>query len=180
MPRPKVYLAGPDVFLPNAVEIGARKKELCEQHGFNGVFPLDEIPPPLSVPAEFALATFDICVKMMRACQLAVANLSPFRGVSMDVGTAVELGFMWASGKPVFGYTNAQEDYKVRVEAANVAGDLDVEDFGFFDNLMCESIVRNSGGSVVRHTPARGREFSDLTGFEECLAQAAQVLLESS
>ena len=26
-----IYLAGPDVFLPNAVKIGEKKKELCEK-----------------------------------------------------------------------------------------------------------------------------------------------------
>ena len=30
----KIYLAGPDVFLPNAIAIGRRKKELCAQYGF--------------------------------------------------------------------------------------------------------------------------------------------------
>ena len=37
----RVYLAGPDVFLPNAAEIGRRKREICAQYGFEGVFPLD-------------------------------------------------------------------------------------------------------------------------------------------
>ncbi len=27
-----VYLAGPEVFLPNAREIGARKRAICERH----------------------------------------------------------------------------------------------------------------------------------------------------
>jgi hypothetical protein len=29
----RVYLAGPEVFLANAREIGARKRAICEQHG---------------------------------------------------------------------------------------------------------------------------------------------------
>ena len=39
--RPKVYLAGPDVFLPDAVSIGRRKKELCAHYGFEGLYPFD-------------------------------------------------------------------------------------------------------------------------------------------
>ena len=37
----KIYLAGPDVFLPDAVEIGRRKAEICARHGLIGLYPLD-------------------------------------------------------------------------------------------------------------------------------------------
>ena len=37
----RVYLAGPDVFLPDAFEIGRRKIELCTRHGLTGLYPLD-------------------------------------------------------------------------------------------------------------------------------------------
>ena len=39
--RLKTYLAGPEVFLPNAIEIGLRKKQLCADFGFEGLFPFD-------------------------------------------------------------------------------------------------------------------------------------------
>ena len=29
----KIYLAGPDVFLPDALDIGRRKAEICARHG---------------------------------------------------------------------------------------------------------------------------------------------------
>ena len=32
----KIYLAGPDVFLPDALEIGRRKLEICARHGLTG------------------------------------------------------------------------------------------------------------------------------------------------
>ena len=38
----RVYLAGPEVFLSNAHEVGARKRAICERHGLVGVFPADE------------------------------------------------------------------------------------------------------------------------------------------
>jgi len=38
----RVYLAGPEVFLSNAREIGALKRAICERHGLVGVFPADE------------------------------------------------------------------------------------------------------------------------------------------
>jgi nucleoside 2-deoxyribosyltransferase len=37
-----VYLAGPEVFLPNVREIGARKRAICERHGLVGVFSAEE------------------------------------------------------------------------------------------------------------------------------------------
>src|SRR5258708_1028231 len=42
---PAAYLAGPEVFLPDAAEIGRRKKELCRRHGFEGLYPLDAPAP---------------------------------------------------------------------------------------------------------------------------------------
>ena len=39
--RPRVYLAGPEVFLPDAIAVGAEKCRLCAEYGFEGLFPLD-------------------------------------------------------------------------------------------------------------------------------------------
>src|ERR1700730_12393314 len=46
----KVYLAGPDVFLPKPDEMGRRKKELCTQYGLTGLFPLAN-PTPFHGPS---------------------------------------------------------------------------------------------------------------------------------
>jgi nucleoside 2-deoxyribosyltransferase len=37
----RIYLAGPEVFLINAIEVGENKKRICLKHGFEGVFSLD-------------------------------------------------------------------------------------------------------------------------------------------
>ena len=169
---PKIYLAGPEVFLPNAVEIGGWKKDLCRAYGFEGVFPLDEPPGGSGSVADTGREIFDICVSMMDRCDLCVANLTPFRGISVDVGTAVEIGYMYARGKPVFGYSNSADDYKVRLQASEPGDGTMVEDFGFFDNAMCEGVVARSGG-VVRHETDHPHQLTDLQGFEACLARAA-------
>ena len=37
---------GPDGFLPHSAELGRRKKQLCAEYGFHGLYPFDnEIPP---------------------------------------------------------------------------------------------------------------------------------------
>ena len=173
--RLRAYLAGPEVFLSNAKDIGERKKAICARYGLEGVFPLDVSPEPHESARDAALSIFQICLTMMEQCQLAVANLTPFRGVSMDVGTAVEIGYMSGSGKPVFGYTNVDEDYKTRVDAAELAGDAEVEDFGLVDNLMCEGIIRRSG-EVIRRTVPKESRLTDLQGFENCVQQAVRIL----
>ena len=38
-PRKRIYLAGPDVFLPNAIEIAKAKQEICFWRDFTGVSP---------------------------------------------------------------------------------------------------------------------------------------------
>ena len=86
----------------------------------------------------------------------------------MDVGTAVEVGYMHAQGKPVFGYTNVAADY-----VARCADDgCDIEAFGFHDNLMCEGPVWRSGGSVVRGDVVPAELWTNLEAFEACVRQA--------
>ena len=173
---PTVYLAGPDVFLADAVVIGGRKKEICRAHGFDALFPLDDVPDADLEPRDLALAIFDSCVAMMDASDLVIANMTPFRGVSMDVGTAVELGYMHARGKPVFGYTNVVDDYHERVDAGGLSGSAElVEQFGFVDNLMCEGAVLRSGAEVVRTRVPRASQLASLEGFERCVVQARDV-----
>jgi nucleoside 2-deoxyribosyltransferase len=38
----RIYLAGPEVFLANARDIGARKRAICARHSLVGVYPTDE------------------------------------------------------------------------------------------------------------------------------------------
>lgn len=167
------YLAGPDVFLPDAAEVGERKKRICAAHGLEGCFPLDgELPPPDAGRDAFARACFAQMIAFMDAADLAIANLTPFRGPSMDVGTAVEVGYMHARARPVFGYTSDPRDYAERVTADT----LEVEDLGLADNLMIEGAVRASGGEVVRASAAG--DLSALEAFEVCVERVARWLRE--
>jgi len=165
-----IYLAGPEVFLAQAHDIGARKKAICAQYGFDGLFPLDEGDVPPGPPAETAHLIFDRCVDMMNRSDIGIANMTPWRGVSMDVGTAVEIGYLHGTGKPVFGYTNIAADYADRCDDDGCA----IEAFGFHDNLMCEGPVWKSGGEVVRGDVAANVRFDDLDAFERCVRQVRQ------
>lgn len=190
--RPRIYLAGPEVFLPNALEIAAAKRELCARAGFEGRFPLDAQVDLEGLAGDEKARRIALADEgLMLECDLAIANLTPFRGVSMDSGTAYEVGFMRARGCRVLGYTNLPEDYNVRADAFRAArrgarprwpehGDVagvEVEDFGLAENLMIEIAIRESGGTVVRTAVAPGSELTDLAGFGRCLEQATALCL---
>lgn len=172
----RVYLAGPDVFLPNAVEIGKAKKRICTQYSLEGVYPLDahfDVLFDRDSPVDMGHTTFDLMVELMDSCDLVIANLTPFRGPGMDVGTAVEIGYMYGCGKPVFGYTNVVKDYAERVEP----DDFFVESFGLVDNVMVEGLIYRTGAVVVRADVPSNEIYTSLEGFTGCVRQAAEKLL---
>lgn len=173
----RIYLAGPDVFLPDASQIAATKKTLCAQYGFTGVFPLDaDLDITGMSPHEAAYAISGANENLIRACQVLIANMTPFRGPSADVGTAYEMGFARALGLKVFAYTNDPRSFRVRtVAAAGEGGEgtdaegLTIEPWGLMDNLMLPGGVVASGGTVFVGHPASDVAFTDLAAFELCL-----------
>lgn len=187
--RPRIYLAGPEVFHPDARTLGEAKGALCARSGFEGVFPLDAGLNLEGLPkAEQARRIYLADIGLMQSADLAICNLTPFRGVSMDSGTAFEAGFMAALGRPVLGYTNVAADYGERTRRLRTnpwpgpeadRPDMAIEDFDLSENLMIEVAIREAGGTVVRRAVSPGRELEDLSGFEICLEQAARLFADS-
>jgi nucleoside 2-deoxyribosyltransferase len=182
----RIYLAGPEVFLKNAREIGEKKKALCRKYGFEGVFPIDvEIKAEGKSPREFGLCLSDVNEGLIKSCQVVIANITPFRGPSADVGTVYEMGFAHALGKLVLAYTNVAEPFTERTTKAlkgKVAHgddgllrdelDMFVEENGLVDNLMVDGCISaNSGVLVIEQAPV-GELFTFLGGFEKCLIAA--------
>ena len=176
MANPRIYLAGPEVFLPDAVAVGARKKALCAEFGFIGLFPLDNEFSGENLDEKIFAAN----VALMRQADAGIFNLSPFRGVNADPGTAFELGFFTALEKPTFAYTQHAEDHFDRVAksfGAHVtpegehcdASGLLIENFGNADNLMLDAALKAQRRVIQRPTSSRP---DDLTGFRDCLRQA--------
>src|SRR6202162_4557541 len=109
----KVYLAGPDVFLPDSVDIGRGKVELFARPGLTGLYPLDNT---IDIAANDAsLQIFRGNETMMIAADAIIANLTPFRGPGADAGTVYELGYMAGRGKLCLGYSNDPRSYADRV-----------------------------------------------------------------
>ena len=181
----KLYLAGPEVFLDDAREIGRRKVELCTRYGFTGLFPLDGEIALDAAGGVSATAIFAANVSMMRTADAVLANLTPFRGISADPGTAFEVGFAFALGKPVAAYSNHPGELKHRARAtigaapegpdSLMADGLHVEDFGHFDNLMLAEALVASRLPVIQAAEPAGDPFRDLDLFEQALAALADA-----
>jgi nucleoside 2-deoxyribosyltransferase len=179
-----IYLAGPDVFLPDAVEIGRRKAELCARHGLTGRYPLDN-PVDLAAP-DASQRIYRGNEAMMNAASAIIANLTPFRGPGADAGTVYELGFMAGRGKLCFGYSNDPATYADRVREFTDVVSRDgrlvdrmgstVEDFGLSDNLMMVHALDLYGCALVTPRQAPADIWHDLACFEACVRMAAERL----
>ena len=128
---PKVYLAGPDVFRPDAARIFADHVGACDALGLLALIPLDET-------LTTAAAIFAGNVGLIDQAGAVIADITPFRGPHCDVGTAWEIGYATAKGIPVFAYALDRRLLIERV-AGTTGRDRDgclVEDFGLTENLM--------------------------------------------
>jgi len=184
----KIYLAGPDVFLPDAIEIGRRKAAICARHGLIGLYPLDNAVDLAA--ADASLSIFKGNEAMMDAADAIIANLTPFRGPSADAGTVYELGYMAGRGKLCFAYSNDPATYAERVarfgEITKSGGrlvdadGLTVEDFGLPDNLMMIHTLDLHGARLVTPRRMPADIWHDLTSFEACVALAADRAIGKS
>src|ERR1700761_4078404 len=159
----RVDLAGPDGFLPQASDWLERKKAICAGYRLIGVSPLDplssEPPEWVALPEWRRIALRNEA--HIRSCVAIVANLTPFRGPSADVGTVYEIGFARGLGLRVFGYATVAPPFLERTLGSAAGGrqasdgswrDSDgmlIEQFGLFDNLMVENGIIGSGGSLI-------------------------------
>ena len=178
----KIYLAGPDVFLPDAIEIGRRKCEICARHGVIGLYPLDNTVDLSARDA--SLRIFKGNEAMMDAADAIIANLTPFRGPSADAGTVYELGYAAGRGKFCLAYSNDPTPYPERAarmtpvtksrDGRLIDGDgLTIENFGWSDNLMMIHALDLHGRPLVTPAQAPADIWRDLTAFEACVRLAA-------
>ena len=186
----RVYLAGPEVFLPNAREVLDRKIALTRAAGLIPVTPGDLEIPKAPTKRQFGENISAIDEQMMNSAQAVIANLTPFRGLHADTGTVFELGFMCGQGKTAFAYSNVTADHYRRVLAyydgkVTTAADgrlrgpdgLSVEDFEMNENLMLDGGIAVRGGSWVTKDAPEDALYSDTAAFEEILEIAAGKLL---
>lgn len=182
-----VYLAGPEVFFADGRALIARKQALARSCGLEPLAGLgkEEMPADKFERGRFISALNE---NMIRASDFMIANMTPFRGISADVGTAYEIGFMCALGRPVFGYSNDPRHYDARATAEYYHGNVGiaedgalraddgqmVEDHAMADNLMLDGGIIARGGIVMRPAGGRVLPAEDLSTFEQCLHAATR------
>jgi nucleoside 2-deoxyribosyltransferase len=177
-----VYLAGPDVFLPNAVAHAAAKVEICRRWGLHGLPPLNEdIETAASEPVAWQ-DIYDKDVAMMEKSDVIIANLTPFAGASADAGTLIEVGWFLGKGKPVFGYSNTSENFEVRMrrQLGETYADLGIEGFHLPDNLMIVGAVESGGYPIFLPADGNARDLGALDVFEACVEAVAGRLTARS
>lgn len=159
----KVYLAGPEVFLPDAAPVVEQMRQECRDHGLVPIAPLDagieddesadEAPDPVEI--------FEKNVSRIRESDAVIANVNHFRGSEPDSGTCFELGYAHALGKKLFIYFDDGATAVDRVK--QFYGPVDeapgerpadpdgtfVEDFGYAVNLMMSVPATNVSGTFA-------------------------------
>ncbi len=153
----KIYIAGPDVFELNSIEIGKDYCELCQKYAYEGLYPLDNIVDFNQSKNKIAQDIFVANVEFIKKADIVIANLNPFRGKEADSGTVWECGFAHALGKKVYGYMSDTDTYleqfsddeKSLVDGSYVDTKKKIiEDFEYPINLMiaCSTIEIVKGG----------------------------------
>ena len=170
------YLAGPDVFLPDAVAHAARKVEICRRFGLRGLPPLNQDVETAAKASDVWQSIYEKDIAMMERCDIIIANLTPFGGASADAGTLIEVGWFLGKGKPIFGYSNTPESFEQRMrrQLGESYADLGIEGFHLPDNLMIVGAVHSGGYPIFVPSDGEARGIDALDVFEACAAAAAQ------
>ncbi len=146
----KIYLAGFDVFRPDALHHGRQLKTLCQKYGFEGLYPLDNSAPRNLTTLERARWIYHANIALIEQADILMANLNVFRGAEPDSGTVFEVGYATALGKPVWVYTDQARSLVEQVAVHKAPGSRShvdnqgytVEDFGLNLNLMIACSAR--------------------------------------
>jgi nucleoside 2-deoxyribosyltransferase len=184
----RVYLAGPEVFLPDASAVLARKAAMVRAAGLAPLLPVDEQAGRARDTADLAAGIYAGNLALLDVCDLLIANLTPFRGPGADPGTVFELGYVAARGRPVHAYSADTRDLAARVRDGIGAApdgrgvlrdpdDLLVEDFGRAENLMPAIACERAGGDVVRVRADPGGPAARIAatdGLAACLARIVE------
>lgn len=144
--RPRIYLAGPDVFRPDAQDHFVQLAAACEALGLLALLPADG--NELSGSDALEMRIYEANMRLLRSAHGVVANLACFRGLEPDSGTVFEVGAAVALGIPVVAYGVPEDSYAARARLAlpceqdangvlrERGTGIAIEDFGQPLNLM--------------------------------------------
>ncbi len=160
----KIYIAGPDVFEKDSIEIGKRVVALCKEYGYIGLYPLDNVVDFSQPKQKIAQDIFEANRAMIKEADIVIANVNPFRGKEPDSGTIWECGYAYGLGKEVYAYMQDTDAYITRFsdeEKSPLDGhyvdkqNRVIEDFAYPLNLMIacsvKEIIRGEFEDVLKN-----------------------------
>lgn len=157
MKKKKIYLAGFDVFYPNAIEVLDKKKELCEKYGFIALAPLDNKVDFTQSKEKIRRVIYEANIALMKESDILCVNLNAFRHGEPDPGTVFEIGYGVALGKEVYVYVESEATMLEKTKENDVhciykdgvwldGKGLVIEDFdGMFNLMISESAIIING-----------------------------------
>lgn len=130
-PEPrKVYIAGPAVFhADRGSKYYENVRATLQAKGVVPLIPVDNV-------ATDALSIRQKNIDMIRQCDAIIADLSPFRSLEPDCGTAFEVGYAAALGKVVLPFTSDTRTMTEKYGGSTDTEGQHVEDFQLPFNLM--------------------------------------------
>lgn len=170
----RIYLAGPEVFLPDPIGAGKAKKALIEKLNHEndwpftlvGLYPMDNEIENFAPDFATGMKIYHANIALMDNADYITANMVRFRGPSMDVGTAFEMGYMRGLNKPVFAYYDSRPFYGTEEQAGLFADRIakfypistekegvdihgqSIENFEMEDNLMMIGALESGEGKI--------------------------------
>lgn len=141
----KIYIAGPDVFESNSIEIGKNLVKMCQKYGYEGLYPLDNVVDFSQNKHKIAQDIFDANISMIQEADIIIANLNSFRGKEPDSGTVFECGLAYGLHKKVYGYLAdtcnyidrfTENEKFIKDEYVSDSNERLIEDFDYPLNLM--------------------------------------------
>ena len=152
MPRSNekhIYLAGPLGFSEGGNLFKEALTKKLKKHGYKVIDPFKLTPqskfqkisrlPTLEQQQQaWKVLNPQIARRGQQAIDECNAVLAVLDGPDVDSGTAAEIGYAFARGKPILGYRG---DFR-----------LSSDNSGAMINLQVEFFIRKSGGQIVAHT----------------------------
>lgn len=127
-----IYIAGPAVFNPDFGKSYFDKvRALLAKHDVTPLIPVDN---EFDNPTGLLIRNKNI--EMIEKCDAIIADLSPFRSLEPDCGTAFEVGYAAAKGKILLPFTTDTRSMTEKYGGHKDKEGKTVEDFGLPFNLM--------------------------------------------